>query len=80
MGHVGALHQCILLNPGYFLDIVKNTEIIICSGAPCRDFSNFFLKMIISVISVQILVWVSMQNFFFYGKIYLEGSINNQYN
>ena len=29
--------------------------------APCRNFSNFFPKTTISVISVHILVWVSMR-------------------
>ena len=32
--------------------------------SPWRNFSNFFLKTMISVISVQILVWVSMRIFY----------------
>ena len=40
------------------------------SSSPCRNFSNFFEKTTISVISVQILVWMSMRPFL-YGKIYL---------
>ena len=31
---------------------------------PCKNFSNIFLKTRISVISVQILVWVSLRIFF----------------
>ena len=37
-------------------------------STPYRNFSNFFLKTTISVISVQILLWVSMRNFFYVGK------------
>ena len=37
-------------------------------SASCRNCSNFFLKIMISVISVQILVWVSMRKKFYMGK------------
>ena len=40
--------------------------------SPCRNFSNFFLKTTLSVISVQILLWVSMRIFYIYRKICLE--------
>ena len=49
-------------------------------STPCRNFSNFFLKTMISVIHVQMLVWVSMRKKFYKGKNYFEALLNNQYN
>ena len=54
-------------------------RILLCfTFAPCRNFSNFFLKMRTSVISVHILVWVSMKLFFKFSTVqeklwYLKG-------
>ena len=45
-------------------DVIPLVEMCSCPflryslSTPCRNFSNFFLKMMISVISVQILVWI----------------------
>ena len=36
---------------------------LVAYGTPCRNFSNFFLKMTRSAISVHVLVLVSMRKY-----------------
>ena len=53
----------------YCSDMITVKITAATSFTPCRNFSNFFLKMKISVISIQSLVWVSMRIFFTWENI-----------